>query len=97
VYTSCEFKGMSTPLSDGEYADLPFSIRNRIFSIRIPQGKEVLLYSGRGFTGSYMQLIGDRNCMLSNNEYMINSIKKQIEDIILNTKLGHWIYHFLKE
>lgn len=75
VFTSCEFKGMSTPLSDGEYADLPFSIRNRVFSIRIPQGKEVLLYSGRGFTGSYMQLIGDRNCMLSNNEYMVNSIK----------------------
>ncbi len=75
VYTVCGFKGMSTPLADGEYADLPYSIRNRVFSIQIPKGKEVLLYSGRGFTGSYMQLIGDRNCMLTNNEYMVNSIK----------------------
>jgi hypothetical protein len=75
IYTACEFKGMSTPLTDGQYAELPYGIRNRVFSIRIPQGKEVFLYSGKGFTGSYIQLIGDRNCMISNNEFLINSIK----------------------
>jgi hypothetical protein len=75
IYNACEFRGIGTPLTDGQYAELPYGIRNSVYSIRIPQGKEVYLYSGKGFTGSYMQLIGDRNCMISNNEFMINSIK----------------------
>lgn len=75
LYTACEFRGLSTPITDGQYSELPYGIRNRVFSIRVPRGKEVILYSGKGFTGSYMQLTGDRNCMISNNEFMVNSIK----------------------
>ncbi len=75
LYNACEFKGLSTPMADGQYSELPFGVRNRVFSIRVPRGKEVILYSGKGFTGSYMQLIGDRNCMIANNEFMVNSIK----------------------
>lgn len=75
IFSACDFRGTSTPLADGEYADLPYTIRNRVYSIRVPQGKEVILYSGRGFTGSYMQLIGDRGCMIANNEFMVNSIR----------------------
>jgi len=75
VFPLCDYKGLSTPLTDGEYADLPYNIRNRIYSVQVPQGKEVLLYSGRGFTGSYLQLIGDKSCMAHNNEFMVNSIR----------------------
>ena len=75
IYKFCEYKGVATPLSDGEYSVLPMGIQNRVLSIKVPRRKEVLLYSGVNFTGSYLQITGDRNCLLSNFEYMVNSIK----------------------
>ena len=75
LYNSCNYRGQNLPLSDGKYGKLPFGFVNNIYSIKIPAGKQAMLYSGPNFTGAYMQLSGDRDCMIANNEFIVGSIK----------------------
>lgn len=77
VFDQCNFSGGNLMLADGEYGVLPAAFNRRIFSVRVPQGKEVLLYSGPGLTGPYFRLTADKPCLSNNNEYMIGSIKIQ--------------------
>ncbi len=77
LFDQCNFNGLNAPLADGNYSTLPYGFQQRVMSMRIPQGKEVLLYYGPNFTGSYFRLISDRSCMSANNEYMVASMRIQ--------------------
>jgi hypothetical protein len=77
IFDQCNYGGMNLSLVDAEYGVLPAAFNRRIFSVRVPPGKEVLLYSGPGLTGPYFRLTSDRPCMSNNNEFMISSLKIQ--------------------
>lgn len=77
VFDQCNFSGRNYVMADGEYGVLPAAFNRRIFSVKVPPGKEVLLYSGAGLTGPYFVLNADRPCLAGNNEFMISSIKIQ--------------------
>jgi hypothetical protein len=90
IYDKCNYSGQQLPLADGPYGFLPSGFQLKVYSIKVPAGKEVLLYSGPNFTGSYYRLTGDRSCMSNNFEFMIASIKIQTLNNNSNTPNG-WI------
>ena len=77
LYDKCNYTGTQLPLANGEYPILPNSIKQKIFSIKIPAGKEVILYSGMSFTGSSYRLVSNKDCMSGNLEFYVSSIKIQ--------------------
>lgn len=77
LYDKCNYTGQNLPLADGSYGVLPFAFQQKIYSIKVPVGKEVLCYSGPNFTGASYRLTADKNCLMNNYEFMVSSIKVQ--------------------
>ena len=75
LYDRCFYAGRNAPLADGNYSLIPYGFQDKVLSIRVPKGKEVLLYAGPNFTGPSYRLVGDRNCLQGNNEYRVSSIR----------------------
>lgn len=77
IFDRCNYAGQNLPLSDGPYGVLPYGFQQKLYSIRVPAGKEVLCYSGPNFTGSSYRLTADRSCLSNNYEFMVSSIRVQ--------------------
>jgi hypothetical protein len=75
LYDRCFYAGRNAPLADGNYSILPYGFQDNVLSVRVPKGKEVILYAGPNFTGPSYRLVGDRNCLQGNNEYRVSSIR----------------------
>lgn len=77
LYDQCGFSGRNAPMPDGAYGELPYGFQQNVMSVRIPQGKEIILYTGRNLTGNAYRLTGDQSCLRQGNVYRVMSMRVQ--------------------
>ena len=65
LYEECYYKGRSIDLKEGSYASMPSGFNNRLSSLRVPAGYEVMLYNSTNFQGKYTRLQSDEWCIPS--------------------------------
>jgi len=80
VFEDCDFRGKGWSIPGGEYPNLErLNIGNdRISSVRVPKGMELVLYKNRKFRNSYVTIDRDVRCL--NRDWNNEASSLKVED-----------------
>lgn len=75
IFDNCNFSGLSRGAGNGDYPTMPSGFASKVSSIRVPAGKKITVYSGTNFKGNSFVFSKDVNCLPSNWNNKILSMK----------------------